>query len=193
MLKVSDFSSGILEPWKTKVFKGETDYRIVQRKNRRILQAQSNGTASGLYREMRIDLDKTPYLNWSWRIETSLGKLNEQSKSGDDYAARIYVISSGGLAFWRTKALNYVWSSNSPKESSWPNAFAGNNAIMVAVRSRQDFKGTWYTEKRHIKSDLKKYFDDNIRYINVVAIMTDTDNSGKQASAYYGEIYFSAK
>lgn len=193
LIKISDFSSGNLEYWTPKIFKGETRYYIVETKNRKILQAKSNGTASGLYRKVRIDLDKTPYLNWSWRIDNMLGELNEQSKNGDDYAARIYVIVSGGLAFWRTRALNYVWAGSSPRGSNWPNAFAGENAVMLAIRSKENPIGVWYSEKRHVQSDLKKYFGENIRYIDSVAIMTDTDNSGTQATAYYGEIYFSAK
>ncbi len=193
VVKISDFSSGKLDHWDTKVFKDLTDYRIVEQNNRKVLRATSQSAASGLYRELRIDLHKTPYLNWSWRIENTLDGLNEQTKSGDDYAARVYVIVSGGFAFWRTKALNYVWSGNSPKGRSWPNAFAGDNAMMLALRSREDPIGSWVFEKRNVKSDLSKFFGENIPYIDAIAIMTDTDNSQGEASAYYGEIYFSAK
>ena len=193
VVKISDFSSGNLEHWDTKVFKDLTHYRIVEQNNRKVLQANSQAAASGLYRELRIDLDKTPYLNWSWRIENTLDGLNEQSKSGDDYAARVYVIVSGGFAFWRTKALNYVWSGNSPKGMSWANAFAGDNAIMLALRSREDSIGSWVFEKRNVKADLSEFFGENIPYIDAIAIMTDTDNSKGRATAYYSEIYFSAE
>ncbi len=193
IVKISEFSSGELSHWEPKVFKNLTHYQIVEENNQKFLQATSNTSASGLYRILRIDLDKTPYLNWSWRIKNTLGPLNEQHKSGDDYAARIYVIVSGGFAFWRTKALNYVWSSSSPKGTVWPNAFAGDNAMMLALRSPEDSVGLWCFEKRNVKLDLARFFGENIRYIDAIALMTDTDNSQGRVTAYYREISFSAQ
>ena len=136
-------------------------------------------------------MQKTPVMNWRWRIENRLGNINEQAKSGDDYAARVYVVISGGLIFWRTKAINYVWASTSPKGKIWPNAFAGDHAMMIALRSSSDQTGIWYTEKRNILADLKQQFGEDIRYIDAVAIMTDTDNAHGKVTAYYGDIYFS--
>jgi hypothetical protein len=156
-----------------------------------VLQAVSNNSASGLFKQQKIDLQKTPYLNWQWRIENRLGKINEQSKSGDDYAARVYIVIDGGLAFWRTKAINYVWVSNSKKGKIWPNAFVGDQAKMIALRSDDAQIGTWYQEKRNIRQDLKNFFGENFNTIDAVAIMTDTDNSKGLATAYYGDIYFS--
>jgi len=101
------------------------------------------------------------------------------------------VVISGGLAFWRTRAVNYVWASNSQKDKVWPNAFAGDHAIMVAVRGPESPLHTWVHEKRNIRTDLQKMFGEDIRYIDAVALMTDTDNSNSQVLAYYGDIWFS--
>ncbi|WP_341326739.1 DUF3047 domain-containing protein [Methylotuvimicrobium sp. KM2] len=190
-LAVGQFSAGSLVGWKPKAFKGTTLYTIELLDDIRVLRAQSEQAASGLFKEQRIDLQKTPYLNWRWRIENRLGNIDEQSKSGDDYAARIYVVVSGGWAFWRTRAINYVWAGNSPKGMVWPNAFAGQNAIMIALRSADDQTATWYQEKRNVLRDLEAQFGEAIRYIDAVALMTDTDNAGGSAEAYYGDIYFS--
>jgi hypothetical protein len=130
-------------------------------------------------------------MNWRWRIENHLGAVNEQAKSGDDYAARVYVVVSGGLAFWRTRAINYVWASASPKGKIWPNAFAGDHAMMITLRSSSDQTGVWYIEKRNILVDLKQQFGEDMGYIDAVAIMTDTDNAHGKVTAYYGDIYFS--
>ena len=189
-LMLGQFSAERLEYWESKEFKGITDYRLVKLDTTTVLKAQSNSSASGLFREQRIDLQKTPYLNWQWRIENRLGKINEQQKSGDDYPARIYIVVKGGWAFWNTKAINYVWASNSTKGKIWPNAFAGDHAMMMALRSTEDQTGTWYQEKRNILEDLKQLFGEDIRYIDAVAIMTDTDNAKGSAVAYYGDIYF---
>lgn len=116
-LMLGEFSSNRLDGWEHKTFKGKTHYQLQTLDGVAVLKAESHDAASGLFKEQRIDLDKTPMLNWSWRIAKRLNGLNEQSKSGDDYAARIYVVVKGGLAFWQTKAINYVWSSNTAKDT----------------------------------------------------------------------------
>jgi hypothetical protein len=188
---VGAFSTGQIDAWQHKEFKGRTRYKIIQIDNKKVLKAESNASASGLFKEQRINLQDTPYLNWSWRIENRLGDLNEQKKSGDDYAARIYVVISGGVLFWNTRAINYVWSANTEKGKTWPNAFVGDNAIMIAIRSSEDATGTWFTEKRNVLYDLKQLYGKEYQYIDAIAVMTDTDNAKGKATAYYGDIYFS--
>jgi hypothetical protein len=190
---IGTFSEGKTEDWQHKEFTGKTYYKIIHLDNKKVLRAKSNASASGLFKEQRIDLNKTPYLNWTWRIENRLGNLDEQEKSGDDYAARVYVVINGGLFFWNTRAINYVWSANMAKGKIWPNAFAGDNAMMIAIRSIKDPIGTWFSEKRNILTDLKQVFGKDYRYIDAIAIMTDTDNAKGRATAYYGDIYFSQK
>ncbi|MGJ0485115.1 MAG: DUF3047 domain-containing protein [Methylomicrobium sp.] len=192
-IRIDDFSSGSLQGWETQIFKGETQYRLVDLDGVKVLKADSSSSASGLFKKQRIDLSRTPFLNWRWRIENGLGQRNEQSRSGDDYAARIYVVIDGGFAFWRKKALNYVWASASPKGKSWPNAFAGKHVMMIALRSSGDHAAVWYNEKRNILEDLHEQFGEGLRTIDAVAIMTDTDNAGGRVTAYYGDIFFSAK
>ena len=190
---VGSFSSGSLEHWESREFKGVTNYKLVDLGGSRVLKAESAMSASGLFNEQRIDLHKTPFMNWRWHIENRLGNThNEQEKSGDDYAARVYVIVSGGAAFWQTKALNYVWSSTSPTGKVWPNAYAGGNGemTMIALRSSSDQTGTWYSEKRNILDDLKHQFGEDIQYIDAIAIMSDSDDSQGHVTAYYGDIYF---
>jgi hypothetical protein len=110
-LTIGSFTTGSLTGWKTKEFKGQTQYQVAKIGDSQALKADSNAAASGLFFEQRIDLQKTPIMNWRWRIENRLGNIDEQSKSGDDFVARVYVVKSGGLVFWNTKAINYVWAS----------------------------------------------------------------------------------
>ena len=168
------------------------NYQLVTQGEQTVVKATSQATASGLFKKMRIDLQQTPYLNWRWRVDNPLQALDEQTKPGDDYGARVYVVVDGGLFFWKTKAINYVWASSSPKGKSWPNAFAGKSAMMLALRSSTDTPATWYQEKRNVAADLKEFFGTEIRYIDAVAIMTDTDNSGQETIAYYGDIFFTS-
>ena len=190
---IGNFSVGALTGWKAKEFKGQTQYQLIKIDGVQALKADSDAAASGLFHEQRIDLQKTPVMNWRWRIENRMGKLDEQAKSGDDFTARVYVVVSGGLVFWNTKAINYVWASTSSKDKVWPNPFAGDHAMMVAVRSSSDETGTWYTERRNIREDFKRLTGQDIKSIDAVAIMTDTDNAKGKATAYYGDIYFTAE
>jgi len=190
-LMLGEFSRNRLDGWERKYFKGETRYRLQTLDGIEVLKADSHAAASGLIKEQRIDLEQTPFLNWSWRIADRLSGLNEQSKPGDDYAARIYVVVKGGLAFWQTKAINYVWAGNTDKDTVWPNAFAGDHAMMMALRGPEAALNVWYSEKRNVRADLQKLFGEDLRAIDAVALMTDTDNSGGRVSAYYGDIWFS--
>lgn len=188
---LGEFSRNRLDGWERKSFKGETRYRLQTLDGVVVLAADSQASGSGLFKEQRIDLEQTPILNWSWRVSNRLSGLNEQSKAGDDYAARIYVIINGGLAFWQTKAVNYVWAGNTAKDTVWPNAFAGNHAMMIAVRGPEAALNAWHSEKRNVRADLKNLFGEDFNHIDGVALMTDTDNSNGQVSAFYGDIWFS--
>ncbi len=199
---IADFSTDKIENWTAKSFAGETLYTIVNDGDKQVLKAQSNDTASGLAKEKVIDLFETPFLNWSWKIDNALPNLDETIKDGDDYAARIYVVKDGGWKIWNTLALNYVWSSNQDKDAQWNNAFVGDNAKMYAIRGESDALEIWVTEKRNVYLDMIEQFgdkgsdkenEDAYRYLDAVAIMTDTDNSHLSAVAYYADIYFSEK
>lgn len=187
---IGRFSQQGLEGWQEKSFVEHTQYKFTEIDSRSVVKADTQGSASGLFFEMDIDINKTPYLNWSWRVDNTYAGLDETSKAGDDYPARIYVVVSGGIFFWKTRAINYVWSSNQVIGQSWDNAYTGN-AKMLALRSGTKETGQWQHEKRNIKTDLKKMFGKDYDQINAIAIMSDSDNSGQAATAYYGDIFFS--
>lgn len=188
-----------LESWQSESFEGQTSYDVITLDGQTVLKASSKASASGLVLEQRIDLFQTPYLNWQWRTDSHLPLMDEQSKSGGDFVARVYVVIDGGMMIWRSKSLSYVWSSHQPQGSLWDNPFAGNSVQMLAVRGMDDPLGQWMSEKRNVYQDLIHYFGDRgsepanenaYRYIDAVAIMTDSDNSGTSAEAYYGDLIF---
>jgi len=185
-VEIGNFSNGSLDGWTSKSFVGETEYSVVEEDGRMVLLANSVGSASVLGRKIKIDLTKTPYVNWSWKVERGLPKIDETTKGGDDFAARLYFVKSGGVAIWNTKALNYVWASSQLRDTE------PKNSIMHAIRGSWDPTGEWKQEKRNVREDFKKSFGKDIKSINAVAIMTDTDNTGLRARAAYGDIYFTA-
>lgn len=199
-INITSFEHNGISQWQAKEFSGKSIYTLEDYRGRVALKAISNNSASGLVLEKKIDLSKTPYMTWSWLVENTLFPLDERNKSGDDFVARIYVVIDGGFKFWNTLSLNYVWSSNQDMGLVWNNAFAGPNVKMMSIRGKSSAKGAWFEEKRNVYTDLINVFGDKgskeankeaYRYINVIAIMTDTDNSGKEAESYYGDIVFS--
>jgi len=185
-LVLGNFSAGDLTGWNPKVFKGETSYTLVSDGDRRVLKAHSRATASGLYKEVTLKPRKFPVLRWSWKIGGTIRNGNERTKEGDDYAARVYLVFPRTL-FWRTKAINYIWANTLPKGESLPNAYTAN-AMMVAVESGDGKAGTWVTEERNVYEDYRRLFGEEPPEIGAVALMTDTDNTGGEATAYYGDI-----
>ena len=191
-IALSDFAAEGLSGWSEKSFYGQTLYPVIEHSGDKVLSAESNNSASALYKKIRIDLDKTPYLNWSWLVVKHLGDINERQKDGDDYPARVYVVVSSGIFFWKTRAINYVWSNNQPEGSIWPNAYT-NNTRMIALESGSHFLGQWRTEKRNISDDLRQQFGEGLRYIDGIVVMSDTDNSHGQALSYYRNLFFSSE
>ena len=177
--------------WQSNSFVDNTRYSVEfdEQLNQPVIRAESNSAASALFHEQRIDLNKTPYLSWSWKVEQFPTVDDEKVKGGDDYAARVYIVIKGGWTPLGTKAINYVWSQQATTESAWPNPFAGKRAMMLAVQSSKSENG-WVTEKRNLKEDLKQLFDKDFQYIDGIAIMTDADNSMSSAVSYYSALTF---
>lgn len=193
IVSVGRFSENDLVEWESQSFSGETQYKIVRDDDSSdlVLKAISASSASGLVKRQRIDLRKTPYLHWRWKIAKQLSISNERKKTEDDYAARVYVIVDGGFFPWRTMAINYVWSHGVLKGQHWDNAFAPNQSKMISVRSKEDGVGLWYSEVRNVGEDFKALYGKAVTYIDVIAIMTDTDNTSLSAESFYGDVYFS--
>lgn len=186
---VGDFAAGNLSGWHEKVFKGKTRYELVPSDVGTVLMADSQASASGLFREMKVDLQKTPCLTWSWKVDGILDGLDETTKAGDDYPARVYVVFSGGLAFWNTRAINYVWSSGRALGSSWPNAYT-SQSVNVAVQSGAAKVGQWVSQSRNIQDDYETLIGGAAPQVDAIAIMSDSDDSGRSAKAYYGDVHF---
>ena len=185
-LVLGNFSAGDLAGWQPKRFRGETSYSLVVDGERRVLKAHSRAAASGLYKEVDLDPAKYPVLRWSWKIGGTIPNGDERTKAGDDYAARVYIVFPRTL-FWKTKAINYIWANRLPQGESLPNAFT-SNAVMVAVESGNGKAGTWVAEERNVYEDDRALFGEDPPAIGAVALMTDTDNTGGEAEAYYGDI-----
>lgn len=189
-IAVSRFETDGLAGWQRKSFKGETVYSIVREEGQSVVKAHSRAAASGMFKKVRVDPLKYRYLSWKWKVAGTLGNSAEKTKAGDDYSARVYVIFPGTF-FWQTKAINYVWASRLPKDESFPNPYT-RNAMMVVMESGTEKAGRWVSEQRDILADYRRLFGGEPRRVGAIAVMTDTDNTGGEATAWYGDISISS-
>jgi hypothetical protein len=188
-LAVGRFSTEGLSGWEKKEFKGVTEYRLARENDTVVVKATSQAAASGLVKKIVFDPRKYRYLRWSWKIDHTVAGGDEKTKAGDDYAARIYVVFAGKY-FWQTKAINYIWANHLKTGDSLANAFTAS-AMMVAVQSGANNTGQWLAEERDIFADYQKLFGSDPSEASAIAIMTDTDNTGSSAQAWYGDITLS--
>ena len=181
-----------LEVRKVRGADNKTLYTIGSNENGNFLKAVADNAASGLGKEVKIDLNKTPFINITWKIEKDLGGIKENTKKGHDFAARVFAVKKTGATPLSNRAINYVFSSNSDVGMSWPSPYTKKSIDNVLASTKNNFN-EWITVKANVKEDFKKFHDLDVDELDGLAIMSDTDNSKKEAIAYYQNIYFSAK
>ena len=191
-IEVFKFNEEELQTLKVRKIKKLTDYSIGSNENGNYLKAEAKGQASGLGKEIKIDLNKTPFLNITWKVEKNLFGINERSKKGHDYAARVFVIKKTGSTALSNRAINYVFSSNENIGEFWTSPFTKKSIDFVLATTNIN-DNEWVSVKTNVKNDFKKLHNLNVDELNGVAIMSDTDNSKKKSIAYYQNIFFSSE
>ena len=182
----------ILKVRKVRGADNKTTYTIGSNKNGNYLKANAENAASGLGKEIKINLNSTPIINITWKVEKNLDGINENSKKGHDFAGRVFVIKKTGATPLSNRAINYVFSSNSNVGENWPSPYTKKSVDNVLSTTKQHIN-EWVTVKANVKNDFKKFHDLDVNEIDGIAIMTDTDNSKLTAISYYQNIFFSSE
>ena len=191
-VNIFEFTEEEFKTLKVKKVKGETTWLLNYNENGNFIRAEAEGVGSGLGKEIKIDLNKTPFINITWKVEKDLSGIIETSKKGHDYAARVFVIKKTGSTPLSNRAINYVFSSNNDVGKNWPSPYT-KKSIDYVLSTTKDNKNTWVTVKANVQKDFKKLHEIDVTEISGIAIMTDTDNSKLKAISYYQDIYFSAE
>ena len=181
-----------LEVRKVRGSNGKTKYSLGMNENGSFLRAEAKGTASGLGKKVKIDLNKTPFINITWKIEKDLKGIDEKSKKGHDFAARVFVVKKTGLTALSNKAVNYVFSSNNSTNEFWRSPYT-KSSIDYVLSTTKDNLNEWVTVKANVKEHFKKLHDLNVEELTGIAIMTDTDQTDIKTISYYQNIYFSSE
>ena len=190
--KVFEFTSDELKDLKVRKIKNETKYSLEINENGNLLKAVSDGTASGLGKEIIINLNKTPFINITWKVEKDLKGIDEKSKKGHDYAARVFVVKKTGATALSNRAINYVFSSNNLINENWRSPYTKKSIDYVLATTKNNLN-EWVTVKANVKEHFKKLHGLDVNELNGVAIMSDTDNSKMKAISYFQNIYFSSE
>ena len=175
----------------TKNTKAEDSLKIVQDELGGCLKAEAQGQASGIGKEIKIDLEKTPFINITWKVEQGISGIEESTKKGHDFAARVAVIKETGALPWQKNAMNYVFSSNKKTDTYWVGPYRKQVIDYVASSLLDQPLNSWVNVKLNVKEHFKQFLNMDLSHIDGVVIMTDTDNTDKKAIAYYKNIYFS--
>ena len=191
-LKAFEFTNEEFTNLKKRKVKGETLWELGSNENGNYIRAEAEGVGSGLGKEILIDLNKTPIINITWKIEKDLSGINENSKKGHDFAARVFVVKKTGSTALSNRAVNYVFSSNNKIGEYWSSPYTKKSIDYVLSTTMQNLN-EWVTVKANVKEHFKLLHDLDVNELSGIAIMTDTDNSKLKAISYYQNIYFSSQ
>ena len=194
-VKVFEFTNEELNGLEIRKVRGadnKTIYTVGSNENGNFLKAIADNAASGLGKEVKIDLNKTPFINITWKIERGLAGIEENTKKGHDFAARVFAVKKTGATPLSNRAINYVFSSNSEIGFNSPSPYTKksiDNVLATTINNLNE----WVTVKSNVKEDFKKFHDLDVNELDGLAIMSDTDNSKMKAVAYFQNIYFSSE
>ena len=194
LVKVFDFSEKELSKLEVRKVRGadnKTVYSVESNEKGNFLKAVADNAASGLGKKVKIDLNKTPIINITWKVEKDLAGIKENTKKGHDFAARVFVIKKTGATPLSNRAINYVFSSNNKVGFNSPSPYT-KKSIDNVLATTQENLNEWVTVKANVKEDFKRFHNLDVDQLDGLVIMSDTDNSKMKAITYYQNIYFSA-
>ena len=194
-IKVFEFTEIELSELEVRKVRGadnKTIYTVGINENGSFYKAVADNAASGLGKEVKIDLNKTPFINITWKIEKDLPGINENTKKGHDFAARVFAVKKTGATPLSNRAINYVFSSNNEIGFNSTSPYTKKSVDKVLASTKNNLN-EWITVKSNVKEDFKRFHNLDVNELDGLAIMSDTDNSKMRAVAYYQKIYFSAE
>ena len=179
-----------LEVRKVRGADNKTEYSVGFNENGNFLKAVADNAASGLGKKVKINLNKTPIINITWKVEKDLAGIKENTKKGHDFAARVFVIKKTGATPLSNRAINYVFSSNNDVGQNSPSPYTKKSIDNVLATTKENLN-EWISVKANVKKDFKKFHNLDVDQLDGLAIMSDTDNSKMKAVTYFQNIYFS--
>jgi hypothetical protein len=196
------------QPWTLSRFKKPTQYKLVAYDGRTVVKASASSSASGLVHPLDVNPAEYPLLQWRWKIDALIPSADNTRKHTEDAPVRVVISFDGDLDkldfsdrmfFDQVKAftghelpyatLMYIWENRVATGTVIPNLHTTRIKMVVAQSGREKV-GAWSEESLNVYEDFWRAFGERPGRITSIAIMTDTDNTGENALAYYGDIAF---
>jgi len=196
------------QSWTLSRYKKPTQYKLVTADGKTVVKASASSSASGLLHPLDLDPAEYPLLQWRWKVDELIAKADNTRKNTEDAPVRLVISFAGDMDkldfgdrmfFDQMKAITgqelpyatlmYIWENRAPKGTVIPNLHTSRIKMLVAESGRSKI-GTWWEESRNVFEDFKRAFGEPPGRIISIGIMTDTDNTGENAHAYYGDIVF---
>jgi hypothetical protein len=195
-------------PWGVSRFKRPTEYRLIQEDGRTVVRARATASASGLIHPLDLDPSVYRLLHWHWKVDELIAKADNTQKHTEDSPVRLVISFDGDLEkldfgdrmfFDQVKAftgqqlpyatLMYIWENRAAKGTVIANRHSSRIKMVVAESVREKL-GAWQEQTHDIYADFRRAFGEEPGRITAIGIMTDTDNTGENVHAYYGDITF---
>lgn len=196
------------QPWTLSRFKRSTAYRLVNEQGRTVVRARAESSASGLIHPLKLDPHSYPVLHWHWKVDELIPKADNTQKHLEDSPVRLVVSFDGdpGKLSMQDRifadnarlltgqqmpyaTLMYIWENRAPLDTVIDNRHTSRIKMIVAESGR-DRLGKWQEVTRNIIEDYRRAFGEEPGRITAIGIMTDTDNTGDNVHAWYGDIEF---
>jgi hypothetical protein len=212
--KVAPFSQGTaggaLPPgWASLTFPRiakHTRYAFVRDGDAVVVRAEADASASGLVFRLSVPAADARWLRWRWKVDRLPNGADTSKKLADDAPARVYVTFRHDpaklgpidrLLYEAARAiygeapphasLMYVWDAAGPAGRSFANPYTPRVRTLVVEDGRARL-GQWLAYERDVVADYRAAFGEEPPPLSGVAIMTDADNTGDRARAWYGDV-----
>ena len=196
------------EPWTLSRLKKPTQYSLVDEAGKTVVRATADASASGLIHRLRLDPRSHQLLTWRWKVGNLIPSADNTRRQTEDSPVRVVVTFDGNLdklpfedrIFFDNirlvsgqempyATLMYIWENRAPRETIIPNRHT-SRVRMIVAESGRDKVGRWQEVTRNVYEDYRRVFGEEPGRITAIGIMTDTDNTGENVHAYYGDILF---
>ncbi len=189
----------------------KNQFALVDELGTTVLQVDSQDSAGAVALPFNVQPNGTPYLAWRWKINRVVESADTTKKSGDDYAARVYVffdVPLESLSFTErakirlarlvtggdvpTAALCYVWDNKAAVGVRHWSPYT-NRVHVLTLQSGNKHANEWMDEKHDVAADFRASFGTAAPRIIGVAVGNDTDQTGERVTTWFGDVSFHAK